>query len=244
MRSGPGTKYPVIKSYPKGTEVKIIGKNQHGTWVKVLAPDGNEGWMATEYLIMNHINMYDVNVIESPPTPSPLIVEQFGRYDTSSLRATYFINNAWGANEVSIRVDASGVAKYMALDYRINAAPPNDYIMVGRCFSPSLDWSGYQAIEISVTNDQSPKTFVFQFGEEQPCGKEYFPGEVWRVFIHLSPNETRILRIPFSNFHHADWSPAKNGRIDLNQISYLAFGLQDAGTISGTLLVGNVKAVR
>ena len=69
MRSGPGTVYDVVKSYAKGTEIAVVGKNPQGDWLQVKAPDGKRGWMAARLLTVNK-NLAGVAVAEIPPTPA------------------------------------------------------------------------------------------------------------------------------------------------------------------------------
>ncbi len=70
MRSGPGTVYGVVKSYAKGTEMEVVGKNPKGDWLKVKAPDGKIGWMAARLLTVN-VDLGSVAAAEIPPTPTP-----------------------------------------------------------------------------------------------------------------------------------------------------------------------------
>ncbi len=183
-------------------------------------------------------------VTPSPiPTATPIansVVERFGRYTTDSMNGIYFINTAWGANSASIRPATYQNRPVMEIDYNVKTNPPEDYIVISRCFSPSQDWRGFSALKLWVANNQVAKTLVVQFGEGQPCGEEHLTGEVWRYFHYLPPHYAGELRIPFDSFHHADWSPNHNGMINYDDISYVAFGIQDAGATSGTIHIGNL----
>ncbi len=68
MRSGPGTVYGVVKSYAKGTEMEVVGKNPKGDWLKVKAPDGKIGWMATKLLTLNK-SIDSIALVNTPIPP-------------------------------------------------------------------------------------------------------------------------------------------------------------------------------
>jgi len=70
LRSGPGTEYPILGNYPQGTALRVLGKEPEGKWLKVRAPDGKEGWMLADYLVVN-LALAKVPVVEIPPTPTP-----------------------------------------------------------------------------------------------------------------------------------------------------------------------------
>ena len=43
-----------IRAWPDGAEMVVVGEDgqaEGGTWKNVRDPDGNEGWVATEYLV-------------------------------------------------------------------------------------------------------------------------------------------------------------------------------------------------
>ena len=50
MRSAPGVSFASLGVYPKGTVAVVLGKDLNETWLKVNTPDGEVGWMASEYL--------------------------------------------------------------------------------------------------------------------------------------------------------------------------------------------------
>lgn len=50
MRQGPGTAFSVVKAYPAGTIVEMLGRNVDSSWVKVRTIDGTVGWMSAAYL--------------------------------------------------------------------------------------------------------------------------------------------------------------------------------------------------
>ena len=49
LRSGPGTDYPILGKYPKGTEVVALDRADPD-WYEVSCPDGKHGFMSAEYL--------------------------------------------------------------------------------------------------------------------------------------------------------------------------------------------------
>ena len=74
MRSGPGTVYPIVASYPLGTELSVRGRNEPGSerWLWVIAvPDGRQGWMLDEFLKVA-VDKNSLPVIPAPPTPTPI----------------------------------------------------------------------------------------------------------------------------------------------------------------------------
>ena len=50
VRYGPNTGYTVIATLPTGTVLTVIGKTQAEDWWKVQLPDGQEGWVASDYV--------------------------------------------------------------------------------------------------------------------------------------------------------------------------------------------------
>lgn len=71
LRKGPGTAYPAVATYPQNTALEITGKNTAGTWLNVQGPDGNSGWMLTQYLTVN-IDLATVPVVNAPPPPTAI----------------------------------------------------------------------------------------------------------------------------------------------------------------------------
>jgi uncharacterized protein YraI len=69
MRVGPSAQYALVGSYPRGTPLKVIGKNAAGDWLKVETPDGRSGWMSAQLLEIN-LNLADVPVADAPPLPT------------------------------------------------------------------------------------------------------------------------------------------------------------------------------
>jgi hypothetical protein len=84
---------------------------------------------------------------------------------------------------------------------------------------------------------------VVQFGEGRRCAGESFPGEVWRVFVNLAPNQAGWLRLPWRDFAIVGWSPRQNDRIDLHNIGYFAFGMQSSSAASGNIIFGPVYLI-
>lgn len=65
LRTGPGTKYKVLKIYRRNTQMVLLEKTS-ASWYKVAAPDGNAGYMSTTYLEY-------VRTDYEPPTASGVI---------------------------------------------------------------------------------------------------------------------------------------------------------------------------
>lgn len=69
VRSGPGTEYEVVARLEEGDIVVVLGKNGSGDWLKILLPDGEEGWVATEFVEIT-VGVEAVATVETPPPPS------------------------------------------------------------------------------------------------------------------------------------------------------------------------------
>lgn len=77
LRSGPGTNYPVTGSVYQGLQVNAIGRNAASTWLKVRLSDGQEGWIAAQYVqlivpIGNLPIMDGSTPASNPATPVPV----------------------------------------------------------------------------------------------------------------------------------------------------------------------------
>ena len=70
VRSGPGTVYPVLTRFLRGTELEIKGRNREGTWLAVALPDNRQGWIALS-IVETVVDVDSLPEIESPPTPTP-----------------------------------------------------------------------------------------------------------------------------------------------------------------------------
>jgi uncharacterized protein YraI len=66
LRSGPGTNYPSITTYPKGTQLQAIGKDSTATWLQVRHPMGTTGWMSIRFLKLS------VPLDSVPTVPDPV----------------------------------------------------------------------------------------------------------------------------------------------------------------------------
>jgi serine/threonine protein kinase len=71
MRSGPDTVYSLVGSYPQGTALTVLGKNNDGSWLKVQAVDGGSGWMFAANLQINR-DLRTLEVAQAPPRPTAL----------------------------------------------------------------------------------------------------------------------------------------------------------------------------
>lgn len=66
LRDAPGTAGGIITTLAANTPLSIIGRTADNTWVQVVLADGNSGWVASEYLIIN----IDLNVLSVTGTVS------------------------------------------------------------------------------------------------------------------------------------------------------------------------------
>lgn len=69
-RAGPGTVYSIITSYPVGTTLTIIGRNDSSTWWLVQISASQSCWISG---VTGHTsgNTGGVSVVAAPPTPVP-----------------------------------------------------------------------------------------------------------------------------------------------------------------------------
>ena len=70
LRSGPGEVYPVITTYPAGTQMNVLGRSRDGTWLYVTTPDGRMGWIEVRTVDVK-FNIGDLSEVAAPPTPTP-----------------------------------------------------------------------------------------------------------------------------------------------------------------------------
>lgn len=71
VRSGPGTNYSRVRQAKEGERLKVIGRTEAGDWLKILTSDGQEGWVAAEFVTLN-TDLGPVAVAQAPPTPTPV----------------------------------------------------------------------------------------------------------------------------------------------------------------------------
>ncbi len=62
LRTGPGTQFSIINSYPRDTIVTLHSRDTNTVWVYVTVPDGQQGWMHSGYLATN-VNIADLSVL-------------------------------------------------------------------------------------------------------------------------------------------------------------------------------------
>ena len=72
LRKTPGTMGQILAQLDAGTPLTIIGRTADSTWVQVVTRDGQDGWVATEYLDVN-IDLGVVSVtgeaVDATPVP-------------------------------------------------------------------------------------------------------------------------------------------------------------------------------
>jgi uncharacterized protein YraI len=74
VRQGPGTQYDLLGLLPSGASAEIIGRSEDGQWWQIrFDPAGDGvGWVSSDPAFANAINVDNVPVIPSPPTPTSL----------------------------------------------------------------------------------------------------------------------------------------------------------------------------
>jgi len=70
LRAGPGEVYGIKASYSEGTPLRVLGKHVGSRWLYVQTPDGNDGWMFSDFLLVN-VPLANVAAVAAPPTPLP-----------------------------------------------------------------------------------------------------------------------------------------------------------------------------
>jgi uncharacterized protein YraI len=71
LRFGPGTVYDILGILKRGDTLKITGKCPAGDWLRVIAPNGQEGWVETQFLKIN-LPLAEVTPAPIPSTPTPI----------------------------------------------------------------------------------------------------------------------------------------------------------------------------
>lgn len=65
LRSGPpGTEFRILYPLRSGDRLEIIGQAPDGTYLQVVAPDGTEGWVDADYVVVPDESMKGVPIVE------------------------------------------------------------------------------------------------------------------------------------------------------------------------------------
>jgi hypothetical protein len=70
VRSGPGTNYGKVKQAKEGERLNVVGRTEASDWLKIVTGDGQEGWVAAEFVTVN-ADLGPVAVAQAPPAPTP-----------------------------------------------------------------------------------------------------------------------------------------------------------------------------
>lgn len=167
------------------------------------------------------------------------MVENAEGYDSdATLNATYQINDAWGANEGSLRLvgppHTFRGTQAIAFWFNIRNPFPDDYSGFERNLPAPQDWSAYSHLCLWVENDGSIYEMVMQFGERSR--------EVWKHMATLSTGAQEIcLPLSENTFYIAEWSPSENGQIDLEAINYYGIYVHRSRPGSGTIHIDEIR---
>lgn len=182
------------------------------------------------------------------PPPGLHTIADFTAAQASALNQLYQINDAGGTNQGDLHLlpDESHLQhQFLALNYEIKGETDQRYLGVERCFTPAQDWSQTPVISLAVRNPTAqPVSFFLQFGEGERCGNAPFPGEVWRTVVALPAYESRVLTLRLDSaatFARPSWSPQQEGQIDLTNVGYLAFGVENATPGQGALHISSIQ---
>ncbi|MCB0194908.1 MAG: protein kinase [Anaerolineae bacterium] len=172
---------------------------------------------------------------------SGITLDNFDYCNLSSLQQSYTINDAWGANQLTLELtDPAGAnGQAVALTYEIASSGSDNYVGLQRDIPTALqNWSHFRSIQFWVQNDANYKNIVFQWGEAQ-----FSDGEVWQADYQLLPDQKEVFEIPLTkqNFSKTDWSPDGNGEMDLEQVSFYALFIEQTGGSSGAVSIDDVR---
>ncbi len=70
MRHGPGSEYAAVAVLSRGTALTLLAQDDQpggGIWLYARTPDGTEGWVLSDYLIIRA----DLNINTLPTQPAP-----------------------------------------------------------------------------------------------------------------------------------------------------------------------------
>ncbi len=67
IRGGPDTLHPVYGSVGAGTPVAIQARDDASAWYAVRSPEGDEGWVSAQFLVLKR----EAGTIPTAPTPTP-----------------------------------------------------------------------------------------------------------------------------------------------------------------------------
>ena len=73
VRTGPGTNYSIITSFPEGTLLDVIGRSDTGNWLVVWLPDlQRNGWISTAFVTLG-FDISTLPIVAAPPAPPPKV---------------------------------------------------------------------------------------------------------------------------------------------------------------------------
>jgi len=78
IRPGDSPAFRATATVKPGIELTILGRNEDATWIKVSLQDGLDGWINLRDVEVN-IPIEMIEVIPSPPTPTPNIIPTTAR---------------------------------------------------------------------------------------------------------------------------------------------------------------------
>ena len=72
VRTGPGTNYNIITSFPNGSSLDVIGRDVTGQWLVIWMPDlQRSGWISAA-LVTLASDINTIPIVAAPPTPIPI----------------------------------------------------------------------------------------------------------------------------------------------------------------------------
>jgi len=103
IRSGPMTDYDVVTSLTKGTELRIVGRNEDSSWLVVDLPEGGTGWIRADLIIFSFsIDLLEIHAIPPTPTAKPYVQPTFASCEGETVPVS-IINNTGGAVSLTLR---------------------------------------------------------------------------------------------------------------------------------------------
>lgn len=135
LRMGPNTGYAVIARLQRGWALRVSGRNAEGTWLRVTSPEGDEGWVAAEFVTLQGASVTDVPVVGSPATPvaTPIVPTVTPPPATATpaithWRGEYYPNASLSGNPALVRND--GAVQFDWGGGSPGSGVPSDYFSV------------------------------------------------------------------------------------------------------------------
>ena len=182
-----------------------------------------------------------------PPLPSRSLDDFEGYGSDVDLQMAYPLNCAWSANDGGLSLanppNVGSGSHAAAFTYDIRSGAPNDYCGFERRFNVQ-DWRRYSILHFWAKSDRSARQLVVQFGESS--------GEVWKFRTQLSGFGTKEFSLAlnqqifselavYPELGDPNATKYKNGRMDLQAVTYFAFFVGHGSLGPGQIYIDSVE---